>query len=452
MDPIQKIHVTEGRGAASGALTALAALGPQEQYMFGGESLWVPELKQHSPFAQTHRLLVPLQKTGTVFLDLSRTVSIDIKPKEESGDLLSNMYLSTALPALPSSYNYSELVGRAVIQKAEFLINGVVIESIEGDWYIIRDQLFLDADEKLTMYQVISAGQPEGNTVPASSPVNLMIPLEFFFCRRRSHNRTGKRRSEKPYLPMCAMHRDTFTVRFTFNNAAWITNAPSDVSGNPIDLINPRILVEEITLSDAERVYYMTKPISYRVARSYKEAVQEYQGGNVRMNFTANFPVSMITWFIRNKLYEQPTSSQYTQRYQYGYTTEFINSAVPVTFFNGVTTNFIDSIQSAIIYLNNQNVITNFPGALYYSYHQPLQHKLSVPTKNIYMYCFGENPKEYDNLKYIDFSKYDSQTSHLDITFDPTLAPQVQQAYNMYLYYFGYGTLKISGGTSEFIP
>jgi Large eukaryotic DNA virus major capsid protein/Major capsid protein N-terminus len=432
---MEKVHVTEGRGAASGALTALAALGPQEKYMFGGESLWVPELKQHSPFTQTHRLLVPLQKSGgTFFMDPSRTVSIDIKPKEESGDLLSNMYLSTALPALPFDSQYGELVGRAIIKKAEFLINGVVIESIEDDWYIIRDQLFLDADEKLAMYQVISAGQPEGSTVPATTQVNLMIPLDFFFCRRRSHNRTGKHRGEKPYLPLCAMHKDTITVRFQFNNAAWITNAQNDVYGNPIDLINPRILVEEITLSDAERVYYMSKPISYRVVRTFKEAVQDFQNGTVRMNFTANFPVSMIAWFIRNKLYEQSTST------------------VPVTFFNGVTTHFIDSIQSGVIFLNNQNILTRFPGALYYSYHQPLQHYLSVPTKNIYMYCFGENPKEYDNLKYIDFSKYDSQTSHLDITFDPNIAPQIEQSYNMYLYYLGYSTLKISGGTSEFIP
>jgi len=35
---------------------------------------------------------------------------------------------------------------------------------------------------------------------------------------------------------------------------------------------------------------------------------------------------------------------------------------VPVTFFNGVTINFLDIIQSGTLYLNNTNVLSNFPG------------------------------------------------------------------------------------------
>jgi hypothetical protein len=449
---MENVKVTQGRGAASGALTALAALGPQEKYMFGGESLWIPELKQHSPFAQTHRLLNPLLPTGANFLNPLTSCSIDIKPREEPGDLLSNMYLSVALPALPTGYNYTPLVGRAILHKVEFLIDGQVIESIEDDWYIIRDQLFLDANQKLSTYQMLSLGQAESNVVPAVSQVDMMIPLDFFFCRKRSHNRTGAQRNERPYLPICAMKLQTITIRFTFNNAAWITNAPSDVNGNPIDLINPRVLVEEITVSDAERVYYMTTPISYRVIHTWKEAVQEFNNGQVRLNLTANFPVSMIAWFIRNNLYETPASTYWRERYSYGYTTDFLPAAVPVTFFNGVKIDFLDSIQSATIYLDNKNILSNFPGALYYSYRQPLQHALSVPTKNIYMYCFGDRPKDYDNAKYINFSDYNSETSHLDITFNPTLTPQIQQTYTLYLYYLGYSTLQIGGGRSKFIP
>ena len=445
------VHVTEGRGAASGALTALAALGPQEKYMFGGESKWVPTLKQHSSFAQTHRMLNPLQSNGTTFLDPLTSFSIDIKPKE-SGDLLSNMYLSVALPALPPGYDYTPLVGRALINQVEFMIDGTVIEMIDDDWSIIRDQLFLDADKKLAMYKSISGGQSEANTVPATSPVVMMIPLDFFFCRRRSHPGLDQDRPEKPYLPLCAMWRQRISVRFTFNNAAWITNAPSDVDGNPINLINPRVLLEEITLSDAERLFYKTRPLKYRVIRVWKEAVQEYIGGAVRMNFTASFPVSMISWFIRNNLFTSPSSTYYKSRYNYGYTTDFLPAAVPVTFFNGVNINFLDAIQSATIYLDNNTILSNFPGALYYSYRQPMQHNLSIPTKNIYMYCFGENPKDYNNIKYINFAEYTSKTSHLDITFNPTLAPQISQGYTMTLYYYGYSTLSISGGLSEFIP
>jgi hypothetical protein len=64
----------------------------------------------------------------------------------------------------------------------------------------------------------------------------------------------------------------------------------------------------------------------------------------------------------------------------------------------------------------------------------------------MYMYCFGDDPSVYSQDGTVDFKKLNSQTTYIDMTFDPTLAPQIQQGYNMYLYYYGYRTLVISGG------
>jgi hypothetical protein len=441
----------EGRGFGTGALTALAAIGPQEKYMYGGESLWMPKILQHTPFAITQRFLLPLKSGNEKFLKSTRTFSVDIHPRE-SGDLLSNMYLSTSLPALPVGYNYTPLVGRAIIKKVEFLIDGQPIETLTDDWYILRDQLFLDADEKLAMYQATSLGQSESNVVPATDVVKMMIPLEFFFCRRHSDRKFGREKLEKPFFPLCAILKQTVTIRFTFHDSTWITNAPADASGNTVDLIEPKILLEEITLSPRERMYYQNHELNFKVNRVWEEAVQPYAGGKAVMNLTANFPVSMITWFVRNQNYEDESSSAYyASRYQYGYSTDYIQAAVPVTFFNGVTINFLDIIQSATLYLNNENVLSNFPGALYYSYKQALDHGLSVPTKNIYMYCFGDNPKEYNQEGYVDFRTLNSQTTHLDLIFDPILSPQIEKSYTMYLYYYGYVPLQISGGYARLL-
>lgn len=436
----------DGRGFGTGALTALAAIGAQEKYMYGGESLWMPKIVQHTPFAITQRFLIPLKSGNEKFLDSLRTFSVDIHPRE-SGDLLSNMYLSVALPALPTGYNYTPLVGRAIIKKAEFLIDGQPIETLTDDWYILRDQLFLDADEKLAMYQATSLGQSESNVVPATDVVKMMVPLDFFFCRRHSDRKIGREKLEKPFFPLCAILKQKVTIRFTFHNSTWITNAPADANGNPVDIIDPRLLIEEITLSPQERMYYQSHELNYKVNRMWSEAGQPYREGKAIMNLTANFPVSMITWFVRNQNYEnENNAAYYKSRYQYGYSTDYISAAVPVTFFNGVTINFLDIIQSGTLYLNNENVLSNFPGALYYSYKQPLEHGLSVPTKNIYMYCFGDNPKEYNQEGYVDFSTLNSQTTHLDLTFDPILSPQIEKSYTMYLYYYGYAPLRISGG------
>ena len=435
-----------GRGFGTGALTALAAVGAQEKYMYGGESLWMPKILQHTPFAITQRFLLPLKSGNEKFLKSTRTFSVDIHPRE-SGDLLSNMYLSVSLPALPAGYDYTPLVGRAIIKKAEFLIDGQPIETLTDDWYILRDQLFLDADEKLAMYQATSLGQSESNVVPATDVVKMMIPLDFFFCRRHSDRKIGREKLEKPFFPLCAILKQTVSIRFTFHDSTWITNAPADAGGYPIDIINPKVLLEEITLSPQERMYYQSHELNFKVNRVWSEAGQPYSKGKAIMNLTANFPVSMITWFVRNQNYEdEKNAAYYKSRYQYGYSTDYIPAAVPVTFFNGVTINFLDIIQSGTLYLNNENVLSNFPGALYYSYKQAIDHDLSVPTKSIYMYCFGDSPKEYNQEGYIDFSTLNSQTTHLDLVFDPILAPQIEKSYTMYLYYYGYVPLRISGG------
>jgi len=433
-----------GRGFGTGALTAIAAIGAQEKFMYGGESLWIPRIKQHTPFVQTQRLLNPLETTSG-FLDSSTTYSMNLYPRE-SGDLLSNMYLSVSLPALPAGYSYGELTGRAILKKVEFLLDGRVIESINDDWYIIRDQIFLDADEKLAMYQAISKGQTESNVVPATSQLDMLIPLDFFFCRRQSHSKKGRERLEKPFFPLCAILQQVVTVRFTFRDVSWITNAPTDVNGNRIDLINPRILVEEITLTPEERMYYQSAPLKYSISRVWAEAGQPYNNGKATVNFTSKYPVSMLTWFVRNKLYESPDPDFYTSRYQYGYSTDFLEAAVPVQFFNGVNINFLDAIKSGTIYLNNQNILSDFTGALYYSYKQPMDHGLSVPTKNIYMYCFSDFPREYSQEGSVDFSKLNSNTSHLDLVFDPVVAPQITQDYTLYLYYYGYVDIEIKNG------
>jgi len=391
----------------------------------------------------TQRLSVPLVLTGQTYL--GSVTQVDLFPRQ-MGDLISNMYLQCTLPALPTGYTYSELVGRALFNKIEFLVDGLPYETITDDWYVIRDQLFLDADERNAIYKAVSGGYPEGTNVPAGTPVKLIIPLEFFFCRRHTHSDVVKERLEKPFFPMCAVSRSVISIRFTFNTAAWITNAPTNVSNGLIDVIAPRLLVEEITLTPEERMYYQNTKLQFNVPRVWSEAVQPYQNGLSRLNLTANYPVTMMVWFVRNQAYETQASNFYDSRYAYGYTTKYIQAATPVTFFNGANVRYIDTIEYATLYLNNQNVLSNFPGGLYYSYKQPLDHGLTVPSKNLYVYCFGKSPAEYTQEGAIDFRTLNSQTTHLDIKFLDTYTPQIASQYLLHLYYYGYVTLEVSGG------
>jgi hypothetical protein len=181
----------------------------------------------------------------------------------------------------------------------------------------------------------------------------------------------------------------------------------------------------------------------------WNEAVQPYTNGATRVNLTANFPVSMIVWFVRNNLYETQNANFYNSRYAYGYTTDYIASATPVTFFNGASIRYIDTIEYATLYLNNQNILSNFPGGLYYTFKQPMDHGMSIPTKNIYMYCFSDEPHVYNPSGTLDFRTLNAQTTHLDIKFKSTYASQIASQFQLHVYYYGYKTLNVSNGRAS---
>jgi hypothetical protein len=324
------------------------------------------------------------------------------------------------------------------------LVNETIVETLYDDWYIIRDQMFLDADEQLGIYNAI--GQ---TNLSSQTQQTITIPLEFFFCRRHSHNNKGRERLRRPYFPACAMWNQRLYVRFTFNPNTWWCNAPT---GYNIDLyppgttLWPSLITEEILLENSEKLYYMNTPLKYIVNRVKKESPQFFNSQTIQLNFTASYPVQTLAWFFRNKAYETITDGNYyNSRYSYGYTTQYIHTGIQLYFPSGQST-YVDVIDTAKITLNNVDILSTFRGSLYYSFKQPMEHGLSVPSKNIYTYSFGLTPKEYNQGGYLNFAKLSSQTTYLQITFLPQYTSQIVQGYNLYLYYYGYSLLQFQGG------
>jgi len=284
------------------------------------------------------------------------------------------------------------------------------------------------------------------NVVPTS---DIITPLEFFFCRRHSANNKARERLRRPYFPLVAMWNQRLYVRFTFQQNTWWCNAPT---GSKMDIYSPdttnlpTLITEEILLNDDERLYYMNTPLKYLVPKVQKESTLAFSGNNPQLALTANFPVQTLAWFFRNKNYEDVSDGRYSDsRYSYGYTTQYIATGLQLQFPSG-NSNFVDVISTAKITLNNVDILSTFQGSLYYSFKQPLEHGLSIPSKNIYTYSFGLTPKEYNQGGYLNFSKLNSQTTNLSLTFKPEYTAQITQGYNLYLFYYGYNLLQFQGG------
>ena len=449
--PTFDVKMTEikGRGFSTGSVLSLHAVGPQDEFMSNrdyGKSQWNPEFKQHTNFVMYQRV-IPFPPASPTYQ--GQTIQLELAP-QTLGHLLSNMYFKCTIPRAGTPWAINENIGRALIKQVDLLVNETVIETLYDDWYIIRDQVFLDADEQKGMFSVVGGLNSNVSASSANTNIDVVCPLEFFFCRRHSHANTDRERIRKPHFPLCAMWNQKLYVRFTFHPVYWWSNATTN-----FDLLNPKLITEEILLENSEKLYYQNTQLRYIVPKIKKESTLEFSGGNPQLQLTANFPVQSLFWFFRNKNYEStrdasgaPSGLYYDTRYNYGYTSDYIQTGVALAFqsSNNTPNNYIDVIDNAKITLNNVDILSTFQGSLYYSFKQPLEHGLSAPSRNIYMYSFGLTPKEYNQGGFLDFSKLNSQTSTLTLTFNTSYTSQITQGYNLYLFYYGYTVLDFREG------
>lgn len=449
--PLAPEPLTEKRnlGFNSGGVLSLDAFGPQEQYISNisnfSESQWTPKYEQYtnSVLYQDYIKMSPISSNTFIQSNSSGTCIVEIQPKNQ-GDLLANMFLQCAMPPLPAGSSYTNQIGRAIIQQVDFIIDDVIVETIYDDWLFIKDQIFLDYDEQIGMFNQVNGGQPTGTIgLSPTTSVPLTIPLEFFFCRRHSCDNKGRERLRRPFFPLCALWAgQRVYIKFTFRPQYWFTNYTGS-----LDIQNPILLIEYLKITDSERIYYRNTPLRYIVPVVKRDGTAPYAGA-VTTNISANFPVQMIAWFIRNQAYESTSSSYYAVRYLYGYATQYQTAAIPLNFAaaaQSTNTNYTDVIQTVKITINNQDILDTFANGPYTSFLQPMQHGLSVPQKNIYMYSFGLNITEYNSGGYLNFSKINSQTSNLTITFLPQYTTALQN-YNLYLFYYGFSILEFKNG------
>lgn len=442
-----KYQEVKNHGFSDGSILSLFAIGPQDEFIHSKDwasAPWSKPYKQHTNFVMYQRV-IPFPPPNPTYQD--NVVQLELLPTE-LGHLISNMYFSCTINQASSNGFVNENIGRALIKQVDLLVNETVIQTLYDDWYIIRDQTFLDADEQLGMFPIVGG---LNSNIAVNTSLNIVCPLEFFFCRRHSHQNKGRDRLRKPYFPLCAMWNQKLYVRFTFHPLAWwCSNASTS-----FDISNPKLITEEILLENREKLYYQNTPLRYIVNQIKKESTLAFSGGAPQLQLTANFPVQSLFWFFRNKNYESVRDSTgalsgeyYDSRYSYGYTTDFIQTGVNLQFpsSNFVAAPFVDVIDTAKITLNNVDILSTFQGSLYYSFKQPMDHILSIPSRNIYTYSFGLNPTEYSQGGILDFSKLNSRTTTLTIVFNPLYSTQIVQGYNLYLFYYGYTVLEFQNG------
>ena len=445
-------------GPNTGAIISLNAIGKQDTYLIENDtekSFFKYNLKQHSNFTKFHKSTKVIKPgDASPSWPFNKTIKVTLNPRN-MGDLLSNMYISLELPTLTidnsganPDYNYTDQVGRHLFKSITMRVDEMIVEKYHADWGIIYDELYLDESEKRTKRYTINRNIAEDTSISniklSRNKSKVFIPIPFFFSRKYESDEYETNKPNRPYFPLCAIHKQKIEFEIEFNPQSFFTDYPSNISLDSFDIVT-----EEISIDPSEKVYIKNNKYNFITDIVKKHPTLEINPGEVdkKIEIVANIPVKTLNWFIRKEKFENETIARepsqdnttidglYTFHNRYNMSTQDT-----YTILNEF---FHPPMHSAKIHVNGENV-PNIQDSdhKYFKYTVPFTSRLSRPFRNIYTYAFSMNPINVESSGSLDFTQLRSNRTTLDVK----MVPNLTDTYNLHMYYVGYQTFTFENG------
>tara|TARA_B000000475_G_scaffold119016_1_gene96256 strand:+ start:2503 stop:3876 length:1374 start_codon:yes stop_codon:yes gene_type:complete len=445
-------------GPNTGAIISLNAIGKQDTYLIENDtekSFFKYNLKQHSNFTKFHKSTKVIKPgDASPSWPFNKTIKVTLNPRN-MGDLLSNMYISLELPTLKidnsganPDYNYTDQVGRHLFKSITMRVDEMIVEKYHADWGIIYDELYLDESEKRTKRYTINRNIAEDTSISniklSRNKSKVFVPIPFFFSRKYESDEYETNKPNRPYFPLCAIHKQKIEFEIEFNPQSFFTDYPSNISLDSFDVVT-----EEISIDPSEKVYIKNNKYNFITDIVKKHPTLEINPGEVdkKIEIVANIPVKTLNWFIRKEKFENETIARelsqdnttvdglYTFHNRYNMSTQDT-----YTILNEF---FHPPMHSAKIHVNGENV-PNIQDSdhKYFKYTVPFTSRLSRPFRNIYTYAFSMNPINVESSGSLDFTQLRSNRTTLDVK----MVPDLTDTYNLHIYYVGYQTFSFENG------
>lgn len=437
-------------GPDTGAALCLSAIGQQDTYLLGGESPFKYETKRHSEFRKFHRnypVYKPVTQPGWPF---DRTIKVTLNPRD-MGDLLCNMYIRIELPGLSSTdYNYADRVGRHLFKTIKMRADETILEVYRDDIGFIYDEMYVDQSESIS--RIYTDGRliyretvlsKEFSDISNSKSV-VYVPIPFFFSRSYESSDYETNIQNRPYFPLCAMHKQKLQFEIEFRPQSFFTNESEPLSLNTFDIVT-----EEITLTPEERIFYTSQrhEMVTDVFMTHPKS-ETFIGNNlIRLELSPENRVKTFHFFFRQKVFENENIASNTlatdQIYHY-YHNRFNLTPYP-SYRRAIDSISDDTAINTRFYINSQAIpAINIPDSKYYRYVIPLNCKFHSTPRNIYTYSFSMNPRNVEPSGSLDFSTIKNNRTVLEMDLNPFVG--TQNEYTFHMYYTAYQTFLFENG------
>jgi hypothetical protein len=428
------------------AKISLKALGKQDTHLLSkdpDESFFNYKTQRHSEFRKYHRAHNVVNNGTNPGWPFAQTIKVPFNPTN-MGDLLSNMYLSITMPGITNG-NYADQLGRHILKSVTMFVDDIQVEKIHDDWGIIYDELYLEISEKVAnrflVNRNIGFDESSRNDEYARLSSNLVIPIHFFFSRKYASDEYSSNKPNRPYFPLCAIHRQKIEFELEFHKQTFFTNFSGTIS-----LQSFNIVTEEISVSPEERQYLANEKqtLVTDLVRKHSSAVSELNVHTIVNNLVPDIPVKCFHWFLRNTDFENENDAVGASNInkEMLFQNRF-NFSSNVSFDDQTT--FFDPIMESASFLINGNRLPNVTKTIhsYYKYLIPLRNRLARPIRNMYTYSFSMNPINVEPSGNLDFSQIQSDKTNIEVKLDKTLTTKT---YSLNMYYTGYQTFIFERG------
>lgn len=297
---------------SSGAGVCLNAIGKQESYILSenvDESIFYYNLKKHSNFTKFHRTTIVNRTPTSPTWPFNERIKVTFNP-QNMGDLLSNMYILVKLPGLAPGENYADQIGRHLIKSVTMRVDEIEVEKIYDDWMVIHDELYIEVSEKVAnrfiLNRMLGFDTSSANRSYATLESDVIIPLPFFFSRKYSSDEYPTNEPNRPFFPLCAIHKQKVEFEFEFHPQTFFTTTATELT-----LENFKIVTEEFTIDPVERIYLKNQKYTMITDVVKKHPTIQTTPGvdTIRTNLVPNNRVKSIHWFLRNTLFENASIS-----------------------------------------------------------------------------------------------------------------------------------------------
>jgi hypothetical protein len=407
-----------------GGLIQLVAYGAQDVYLTGNPQITFFKVvyRRHTNFA---RECISQVFDGTA--DVGNSVSCTLS---RSGDLVSNIYLTTLITKTNANDGSCRAIGNALIKNCEIEIGGQKIDKHYSQWLSIYAELSgayrqvagaadVTPDyDGAAGFQYATTGYgkliAEEGMAAAAQTMRVYTPLRFWFC-----NNPGLA------LPLIALQYHEVRIKMTFETSNNLVVNTTDT----LALSDTQLLVDYIYLDTDERRRFAQVSHEYLIEQVQHEGVVSPSAAGTSFQHTVNFnhPVKYMAWVV-----EAVNASSGDQP-------QFFRSLS--TTYNNIGTN---DEGSAKLVLNGNDRFE--PREMsYFTQVQPYQHcKRVPPSERIGVYSFANNPMDHQPSGTCNFSRIDSAIWHFK--FGVGSASAVAATDNLHLYAVNYNVLRIMSG------